>query len=277
MIIIEPYKGTKAVLVISDMLWGLHTEKHIHNYFSEAKMLISNTGSDVEYIMCCGNWSILQNNFSKVCNIIRKLFPQARLLSTVGTYDLNWFKGPIEGRVKEFDKLLRQYDISLLDGLQKPVMIGNNAFVGGIGWYDGCALTNHQCHTMPKPQYWLKTLHNKEEIMYNANYATLCREQLIKKIEASSEAESINVITHFPAFYRQLEIKQANDDLFHYHPTLGFEILKYEKVKRVFSGHLRRLNIKKIKRINGQCLYNIITTFRFDKQNSYCAVTALCP
>lgn len=251
------------IVFISDIHIGITSEDVFGHLLNKIK---DNVHEPIDAIIFCGDNSEALFCFRTFFKTIRNIFPNETLIGTIGNHDLNPQADGFDSYYKYnklFPRLFEQYYAEYLD-FSKPIIIGDLAFIGNIGWYNYSALNEN--HLQLPSEYWQKMkyiwkfypdhlINLRVNDIEFANKCTITIDKKIKEVSKINQVKGIVVCTHHPIFYNDILLqnnyqkdKQYDriSDIFFYHPDMGKTLKQNEKLLYVVSGHIHTKTISTI-------------------------------
>jgi len=233
------------ICITSDVHYG-HTSKKrvehlVHNIIQSKPDIIILAGDNAEP----GN-----NNMANCLDIFNKSSAIKGLI--LGNHDLwkIYSDHPSTNDLWEciYPNLAKEKDFIWME--DEIIYFDNIAIIGSIAWYD---YSNAESFTMLSDNFYYsqkKKYNNDGRFITwgktDIEFAKECRENLIKRLQICEDDPNIDtviVVTHVPIFSQQM-VSSIYDDprgnAYFGHFTLGKEVLKFDKVKHVVSGHTHR-------------------------------------
>ena len=246
----------KYLLFTSDLHIGITNLTDIDILFNSALDEIHSLDGKLTAVILCGDQGETLYHQDLCISAIRKAIPDMPIIGTVGNHDLNPYYDQMDDTYKRYEEyiyhIFKQHNAIYLD-VEDVYKIDNIAIVGNIGWYDYSAL-NHKNLTLPA-QYWqnqkfIQRIYPDYLVNWlpdDIRFAEKCRNKIIdniKILEKDKDIKDIIAITHQPILYKEIRDivgwgkHDCTIDFMFYHPTLGKQIKKYNKLKCVVSGHI---------------------------------------
>jgi len=170
-------------------------------------------------------------------------------LFVAGNNDLQCLRGPLESYAEELSELLSEYGFHVLD--ERPKVVGNVAFVGNIGWYDGSLWrsgggTREQVFEKAEA-YFRMCYGHRAPGWSSSQFFKLCQARIrahLTSVLADPRVEQVVLGTHFVPSSRFC--LYGNSERYDYlNFFMGYDAarqgyFRHEKIVLGFTGHTHR-------------------------------------
>lgn len=252
-----PKKLDKKAIITSDLHYGITSPVRI--------MLLKNEFLSIQpdVVIIAGDIGEPWMEFDKCLSLFSEakcpvgvILGNHELYATAGCHSEELWSITLPGIVERLGFVWMETD---------SIVIDQTAFIGTMAWYDYSSKAPRFGHLSDEDFY-----HAKSQLVADGVYIDWLRKDTVfakelkegflnglSKLQGNPEIERIIVVTHVPLFSEQMVSHRSDSrqaDAYFGNLTLGQEILKFDKVTNVISGHTHRPVDAKVNNVHVQII-----------------------